>query len=472
MKPEVFLENIDLVSEASNGIESLRAYIFQLAIEGNLVEQVPGEESAEILLSKIKSEKEKLIKHGKLKKSKNEPVVVAQGETLPKGWVLTCLDELGLVNPRNSLGDSLEVSFIPMKLIPEGFSGEASFEVGKWNDVKGGFTHIASNDVVMAKITPCFQNRKSVVLKNLKNGFGAGTTELHVFRAIPNTVVPEYVLLFLKSANFINIGIPKMTGSAGQKRVPNDYFSFTPIPLPPREEQKRIVAKVDQLMALCDELEAKQEKQTHTRRQLNDAALNALLSAASPDEFENHWQRIIDNFDLLYDDLDNLQNLRRSVWQLAIQGTLTALWRKENKSLISGENHPWKILEKIKLEKAKKALDGKVKNENLQESTYSSRIAVPSDWVLCNLIDLCKQITDGTHQTPTYVENGEIFLSAQNVKPFRFIPDNHRFVSKTDFETIRKNRIPEKGDLLVARVGAGIGEAAVIDQDIVCLCTK
>lgn len=173
MKPEIFLENVGLVSTAANGIESLRAFIFQLAIEGKLVEQIPDEEPAEILLSKIKSEKEKLIKKGELKKSKNELDAVVPVEKLPKGWALTCLAELGLVNPRNSLTDSLEVSFIPMKLIPEGFSGVASSEVGKWKDVKGGFTHIASNDVVLAKITPCFQNRKSVVLKNLKNGFGA-----------------------------------------------------------------------------------------------------------------------------------------------------------------------------------------------------------------------------------------------------------------------------------------------------------
>jgi type I restriction enzyme S subunit len=270
---KLLLENFDLFSQTVNGIEKLRAYIFQLAIEGKLVVQNPNEESADILLSKIKLEKEKLTKQGKLKAPKTGPEVAIPNQSLPRGWTLTTLNELGLVNPRNSLADGLEVSFIPMTLIPEGFSGEASFEIRKWGDVKSGFTHIASNDVVMAKITPCFQNRKSVVLINLKNEFGAGTTELHVFRAIPNTVIPEYVLLFLKSANFINLGIPKMTGSAGQKRVPNDYFSFTPIPLPPREEQKRIVAKVDQLMALCDELEKKLTAKSSHLEKLTESLL-------------------------------------------------------------------------------------------------------------------------------------------------------------------------------------------------------
>jgi type I restriction enzyme S subunit len=95
-----------------------------------------------------------------------------------------------------------------------------------------------------------------------------------------------------------------------------------PIKLPPIEEQKRIVAKVDQLMALCDELEAKQEKQTHTRRQLNDVSLNAIISAASPKEFEMHWQKISDNFDLLYDDFENLKAFRKVIRELAVQGKL------------------------------------------------------------------------------------------------------------------------------------------------------
>ena len=100
-----------------------------------------------------------------------------------------------------------------------------------WGEIKKGYTQFAEGDVALAKITPCFQNGKSTVMEGLHNGIGAGTTELHVIR--PYFSNPYYILIFIKSPKFINDGIPFMTGSAGQKRVPKDYFSNTAFPLPP-----------------------------------------------------------------------------------------------------------------------------------------------------------------------------------------------------------------------------------------------
>lgn len=149
-----------------------------------------------------------------------------------------------------------------MTLIPAGYGQKISSEIRRWKDIKKGFTHFAEGDVALAKITPCFQNGKSAVMQNLKNGFGAGTTELHIFRPIEQTISPEYVLIYLKSSHYLTEGIPRMTGTAGQKRVPTDYFADNYFPLPPLEEQKRIVEKVEELMRLCNKLEnLLQEKQ-------------------------------------------------------------------------------------------------------------------------------------------------------------------------------------------------------------------
>ncbi len=144
-----------------------------------------------------------------------------------------------------------------MTLISETSIKPIGSEKRQWGEVKKAFTHFAEDDVVLAKITPCFQNGKSAVMRGLTNNLGAGTTELHVFRPILNeSVYPEYVLLYLRSPQFLSEGVEKMTGTAGQKRVPKEYFAGNPFPLPPFEEQRRIVARVDQLMSLCDELEA------------------------------------------------------------------------------------------------------------------------------------------------------------------------------------------------------------------------
>jgi len=87
-------------------------------------------------------------------------------------------------------------------------------------------------------------------------------------------------------------------------------------------------------------------------------------------------------------------------------------------------------------------------------------------WPYVSLEQVCSLITDGTHQTPRYVDDGFMFLSAQNVKPFRFIPEVHRKVSADDYHTCVARAKPQKGDVLMTRVGAMIGEAAVIDRDL------
>ena len=118
------------------------------------------------------------------------------------------------------------------------------------------------------------------------------------------------------------------------------------------------------------------------------------------------------------------------------------------------------MFEQIQKEKSR------YKSEKLQEPLFFESLNIPQDWKYPTLFEITKQITDGTHLTPNYVSDGEIFLSAQNVKPFKFIPEIHKFVSKKDFDIYRNNRTPEKNDVLMARVGAGIGEAAVIDTDL------
>ena len=99
---------------------------------------------------------------------------------VPDGWAWSRFSSAFIINPRNNLPDDAEVSFIPMPLIQEGYANKHTDEEKLWNSVKSGFTHFANNDVGIAKITPCFENKKSVVFKELKNGYGAGTTELHI----------------------------------------------------------------------------------------------------------------------------------------------------------------------------------------------------------------------------------------------------------------------------------------------------
>lgn len=200
-----------------------------------------------------------------------------------------------------------------MTLIQAEYGRSPSHEVRRWGDIKNGYTHFQDGDVVMAKITSCFENGKSAIMDGLENGVGAGTTELHVFRREIPVVLPQFVLIYIKSRGFIERGIPRMTGSAGQKRVPSDYFANSPFPLPPLAEQRRIVAKVDELMAVCDRLEAQQREGDARRAALARAALARFAAAPTRDNLRYLFHPAYDIAPA---------ELRAMILQLAIRGSL------------------------------------------------------------------------------------------------------------------------------------------------------
>ena len=246
--------------------EQLKKSILQWAIQGKLLPQNPNDEPASVLLERIRAEKAKLIKEGKIKKDKEESVIFRRDNShyeklngvehciddeipfeIPDSWEWARCGIIFQVNPRNTVVDDVMVGFIPMPLLQDGFQSKHSFEIKRWKDVKRGFTHFRNNDIVIAKITPCFQNRKSAVVANLPNKHGAGTTELHVLRDNTNILYMNYFLWIFKSHLFIEDGKKNFTGTAGQQRIGKDFVSDFLLPIPPVAEQKRIVEAIELL---------------------------------------------------------------------------------------------------------------------------------------------------------------------------------------------------------------------------------
>ena len=273
------LSLVDFINDGTEQIETIitnvKEKILDLAIRGKLLPQDPDDEPASVLLERIRAEKEELIKAGKIKRDKKESIIF-KGEDnsyyekigdsnsciddqtpyeIPQSWNWARISTIGAINPRNYLSDHTTVSFVPMPLIHDGYSNAHTFDTKNWKDVKKGFTHFAENDVGVAKITPCFENKKSVVFKNLCNGFGAGTTELHIIRTFDNAVNPEYLLWCLKTDSFISSGINAFSGAVGQKRIGKEFISDYLVPIPPRKEQDRIVKKINELFSLISHIE-------------------------------------------------------------------------------------------------------------------------------------------------------------------------------------------------------------------------
>ena len=263
-KIEELLPYVDRYAAAYEKLEQFNASfpkdmkksVLQYAIQGKLVPQDPSEGTGEELYQQIQEEKQRLIKEGKLKKGK--PLAeIAEDEVpfdIPESWKWVRVQSVVTLNPKNEIDDDVDAGFIPMTLVSDGFRNLHSFEVKKWGDIKKGFSHFADGDIGVAKITPCFQNRKSVIFRNLPNGCGAGTTELTISRVIGETLNREYLLWFFKTAYFIENGVKSFTGTAGQQRIHKDYLANCLLPLPPLAEQHRIVAKLEEILPLCDRL--------------------------------------------------------------------------------------------------------------------------------------------------------------------------------------------------------------------------
>ena len=242
-------------------IKQARQKILDLAIHGKLVPQNKTDGTARELLSVILSEaqraKSKDLKKVDAKATRDNPhyeKIEDEPFEIPENWAWCKLGDIAEINPKNKLDDDLEVSFIPMNLIEAGYSNRHGQESRSWKDVKKGFTHFAENDVALAKISPCFENKKSAIMRNLKNGYGAGTTELFIFRPL-DVMAANYLLWIVKSDNFIQAGTGNFSGVVGQQRLSREIVENYPIPLPPLNEQSRIVAKIEELFSTLDQMD-------------------------------------------------------------------------------------------------------------------------------------------------------------------------------------------------------------------------
>jgi len=435
---EMLEKYFDTAFSAPEGIKKLRELILTLAMQGKLVPQDPNDQPASELLKEIEAEKQRLVKEGKIKKQKPLPPIKPEEMPydLPQGWEWVRLGNIGLINPRNVAEDSVISGFVPMILIPEGYSEKLQYEVRKWGDIKKGYTHLANGDIGMAKITPCFENAKSCVFSDLPNGIGAGTTELHIFRNLYNSVDPRFLLYYLKNPKYISSAALKMTGSAGQKRIPTPYFSSQLFPLPPFSEQHRTVAKIDQLMARCDELEKLREEREKKQITVHTSAIKELLDAKSEQSLADAWQFLKRNFNELYSVKENVTELRKAILQLAVMGKLVP----------QDPNDPpaSELLKEIEAEKQRLLKEGKIKKQKPLPPIKPEEVPyeLPQGWEWVRFGNLVQVLNGRAFKQNELLESGIPVLRVGNL-----FTSNKWYYSDL---VLDEDKYIEKGDLIYA----------------------
>ncbi|SHJ66645.1 type I restriction enzyme, S subunit [Malonomonas rubra DSM 5091] len=459
MTAETFFANFGHLVDAPNGVQKLRELILQLAVQGKLVPQDPSDEPASVLLEKIKIAKERLVTEGRIKPPKTLPPISEDGIPfeLPRAWEWCRFGALGLIGSSSRVHKkdwkSKGVPFLRareiVKLSQFGtVNNELFISEELFQELSNGGLVPEENDLM---ITGVGTIGIPYIVKNSDRFYFKDASVL-IFKNHYG-LYSRFLSCLLRTPYWIDT-IHKESMGTTVHTLTISRANEVPIPLPPLEEQKRIVAKVDQLMALCDELEDRQQMQQQGRVRLNNAALDALLTAREPDEFADHWQRISTNFDLLYDHPETIAKLRAAILQLAVQGKLVPQDPNDEPASV--------LLKRIKAEKERLVKEKAIKKDKTLPEVEGLLHPVPDGWVWSRFQDVTLLVTDGEHSTPPRVASGVPLATAKNIRDGYVDLRVTDFVSEETAEKCWRRCYPRHDDILMVCVGATTGRLTVI----------
>ncbi len=431
------------------GIKKLRELILELAVRGLLVPQDPKDEPAVELLRKISVERSSLIQAGKLKKQQPSSSIKDENSQypIPKGWVWTRIGTIGNVFNGNSISSRVK---------EEKYTGIEGYPFIATKDVGYGFEGLDyENGVAIPVDEDKFQvARKGSVLICAEGGSAGkkcGITDRDICfgnKLFANELIggisSKYILSVYLSPTFFSAFSESMTGIIGG--ISKSKFETLLCPLPPLAEQHRIVAKVDELMALCDQLEQQQEDSVRTHGTLVQTLLGTLTAASEPGQLAQAWQRIAAHFDPLFTTESSIDQLKQTILQLAVMGKLVEQDPEDEKAS--------ELLKKIATEKAKLIKTGKIKKQKTPPPVSDDEMPFekPYGWEFCRLKECA------------YVFSGNAFKSEDfnNTNGIRVIKITNAGVGE----------LIETEEFLPPSFGAGYENFQVIKGDMILALTR
>lgn len=319
MNANQLLAHFDSIADASDALPRLRHFILDLAVRGKLVPQDPEDEPATELLKRIAKERARLVKAGEIKESKVNPARMAEAPfELPRSWEWSALGELffydaGTKREPASLNQNLWL--LELEDVEKDTGHLLARIQASGRESKSTKSEFRVGDILYGKLRPYLN--KVIVAEEP----GYSTTEIVALRPyLP--ICSQYCALALRRPDFVAY-VTRLGQGTKMPRLRTEDAIIAPFPLPPLTEQSRIVAKVDELMAMCDGLEAMQTERETTRTRLTAASL-ARLNAPEPDEarFREDVAFTLDNFASLTTRPEQVKMLRRTILNLAVRGKL------------------------------------------------------------------------------------------------------------------------------------------------------
>ena len=457
----MLLSNLNLLATAPGGVARLRELILTLAVQGKLVPQDPADEPASRLLLKIRAEKDRLIAEGKIKRDK--PLAEIAGDDLPfeapNGWewvtfgVIAGIERGGSPRPIESF-------------LTDDADGLNWIKIG---DTDKGGKYITST---REKIRREGLTKTRMVFPGdflLTNSMSFGRPYITQIEGCihdgwlrispPNSLNKDYLFALLSSQFIRQLFVAAAAGGV-VLNLNADKVRNVPIPLPPLAEQSRIVTRVEELMRLCDALEAKGKLEAAQHAQLVGTLLGTLTASTTPDALAAHWQRVAQHFDLLLDRPQAIDALEQTLLQLAVRGLLVP--QDPNDEPASA------LLQKIRAEKDRLITEGKIKRDKplppIADEEKPFGLPVGWEWVRLGL--LTSLVTSGSRSWKDfYAAEGATFIRSQDIKHDRLEFDDRAFVKlPVGAEGVRTQ--VQLHDLLITITGANVGKAAAISEPI------
>lgn len=432
------------------GIKKLRELILELAVRGKLVPQDLSDEPASALLERIQEEKARLILAGKIKKGKPTPSIKVENnpDRLPNGWVCTRLADIAnILNGRAYKKEELLNKGTPVLRVGNLFTSSHWY-----------YSNLALDDDKYCN--------KGDLLFAWSASFGPfiwdgekSIYHYHIWKLDlygGNFLFKQYLYTFLleqtqkiKSAGH-GVMMIHMTKEKMEKLV---------VYLPPVLEQHRIVAKVDELMALCDQLEAGHTDAAEAHEKLVTHLLATLTGSQDSADFSASWQRIAAHFDMLFTTEASIDALKQALLQLAVMGKLVPQDSQDEPAS--------KFLKHLQAEKSTLIAEGKIKKDKSQDAIRSSEIryTIPATWEWVRMATLCRPISSGS--TPSaelfQYEDGVPFLKVYNIRDQKIDFDyKKQFVSESLNGTKLSRSVLYPGDVVMNIVGPPLGKVAII----------
>ncbi|EQB9029673.1 restriction endonuclease subunit S [Vibrio cholerae] len=442
------------------GVKKLRELILELAVRGKLIPQDPNDEPATVLLERIAQEKVQLVKEKKIKKPKALPEITDEEKPfeLPSGWEWSRLGNIITASTGFAFKTSqyVEKGIFVLRVTNINVDGTINFFDNKYiSEEIASSTYsnyqLFENDLLLVMVGGSL-GKIGIVSKDVL----PAVLNQNMWKLNPFGEIPVYYLKH--GLGYINRNLLNITASTHGHLAQGDYLN-KPFPLAPLKEQHRIVAKVDELMALCDQLEQQTEASIEAHQVLVTTLLDTLTNSADADELMQNWARISEHFDTLFTTEASIDQLKQTILQLAVMGKLVPQDPSDEPAA--------KLLKRIAEEKAQLVKEKKIKKQKALPpiSEDEKPFELPSGWEWCRFGSLFKSFSNGLYKPAKfYTDAGVISLRMYNIQD-----------GKIDFEGAKRVEVEpneleqfllEKGDLLINRVNSKelVGKTAIIPQ--------